>query len=150
MPKNKAPRKKKHIPRVLKNPNKLLNRLPVPDERIGNLKQRAETELLRLYMRTGSIKDVRSLYTTLQLGKVMLKYIDNPADFRPLFEKAEESLGNYSAQSEIIDLDAVRDALDFCYVLWQKVSVNEFVEAAKALRNRNDNSNGQTQEATDG
>ena len=137
MSKNKAPRKKKKPSRVHKNPIGFLNHLSVPEERINNLKKRADTELLRLYMRTGTINDVLSLFTTLQLGKAMLKYIENPTGFTTLFENAEKNLNCYDAQSEIVNLDDVRDALELCYQLWRMVNVNEFVAAAKSLRNDN-------------
>ena len=35
---------------------------------------------------------------------------------------------------EVINLDAVRDALDLCYRVWRLVSVNEFVAAARAIK----------------
>ena len=131
---NKPPRKKKKPSQVKKNPANILNRLSVPEDRIASLKHRADQELLRLYMRTGVYKDVVSLYTTLMLGKQMLRYIDDPTEARIMIERAQSVLADYDREKEVIDLDAVRDALDVCYSIWRLVSVNEFVVAAKEIR----------------
>lgn len=131
---NKPPRKKKKPSQVKKNPANILNRLSVPEDRIASLKHRADQELLRLYMRTGVYKDVVSLYTTLMLGKQMLRYIDDPTEARIMIERAQSVLADYDREKEVIDLDAVRDALDVCYSIWRLVSVNEFVAAAKEIR----------------
>lgn len=131
---NKPPHKKKEPTRVKKNPANILNRLTVPDDRIARLKRRADQELLRLYMRTGVYQDVVSLYTTLMLGKQMLRYIDDPAEPLAMIERAESALADYDKDKEVIDLDAVRDALDVCYSIWRLVSVNEFVAAAKEIK----------------
>ena len=136
MPKNKAPRKSKKPSQVRKNPSGILNRLTVPEERIQNLKRRAETELLRLYMRTGSTQDVLSLYTTLQLGKAMLKYISDPERCQEAIHAGEACLDRYDPESHAINLDAARDALNICCDIWRKVSVDEFVTAARELKCR--------------
>lgn len=135
MPKNKTPRKSKKPSKVLKNPGKILNRLTVPQERLNNLKRRAETELLRLYMRTGTKEDILSLYTTLQLGKAMTRYIDKPAEAITTIERAEKVLSEYDSSVESLNLDAVKDALDVCCAVWGTVSVNEFVATARELKN---------------
>ena len=75
-----------------------------------------------------------SLYTTLMLGKQMLRYIDDPTEARIMIERAQSVLADYDREKEVIDLDAVRDALDVCYSIWRLVSVNEFVAAAKEIR----------------
>ena len=135
MPANKAPRKKKPT-RVRRNPSGILNRLTMPDDRIHRLKKRADAELMRLYMRSGDYSDIVSLSTTLALGRVMLKFVDDPEPIRAWITDARDALAAYDPTAEVINLDAVRDALDLCYRVWRLVSVNEFVAAAAPSRRR--------------
>lgn len=134
MPANKAPRKKKKPTRVRRNPSGILNRLTVPDDRIHRLKKRADAELMRLYMRSGDYSDIVSLSTTLALGRGMLKFVDDPEPIRAWITDARDALAAYDPTAEVINLDAVRDALDLCYRVWRLVSVNEFVAAARTIK----------------
>lgn len=118
MPANKAPRKKKKPTRVRRNPSGILNRLTVPDDRIHRLKKRADAELMRLYMRSGDYSDIVSLSTTLALGRGMLKFVDDPEPIRARITDAQDALAAYDPTAEVINLDAVRDALDLCYRVW--------------------------------
>lgn len=106
----------------------------MPDDRIHRLKKRADAELMRLYMRSGDYSDIVSLSTTLALGRVMLKFVDDPEPIRAWITDARDALAAYDPTAEVINLDAVRDALDLCYRVWRLVSVNEFVAAARAIK----------------
>lgn len=117
-----------------RNPSGILNRLTVPDDRIHRLKKRADAELMRLYMRSGDYSDIVSLSTTLALGRGMLKFVDDPEPIRARITDAQDALAAYDPTAEVINLDAVRDALDLCYRVWRLVSVNEFVAAARTIK----------------
>lgn len=89
---------------------------------------------MRLYMRSGDYSDIVSLSTTLALGRGMLKFVDDPEPIRAQITDARDALAAYDPTAEVINLDAVRDALDLCYRVWRLVSVNEFVAAARTIK----------------
>lgn len=132
---NKKPRKKRTAKSIAQNPRGILNRLSVPQERLQTLKSACDAELLRLYMGTGSMSDMNAIYTVLRLGGAMLKHIEEKEVAQVAIDKGHDCLVHYREHpTPNPNLDDLRNALEVVYQIWALLSVDEFVEACRALR----------------
>ena len=137
MPKSKA-RRKPHSGshrRVVRKPA-ILDRLEVSDASINRIEKNNRTALLRFQFGTATSTDACALFTLLSVSQLLTRNFEEGPELRRRFTDAVVHLAEYNRNGGLTPEERadVVDTFETALALWGKCSVEEVVNASRAIR----------------
>lgn len=137
MPKSKSRvRVKRRRPHAVRSP-KLLDRLPIPEEKIRSVAQKTEASILRLIFGTQTETDASEVFTVFWMTWAMCDYVAESDEARKELARGISMLDKFAGADEETRkyLGAVvLDVHSLCADIWRQMSVEEFANVTARLR----------------
>lgn len=137
MPKSKA-RRKPHSGshrRVVRKPA-ILDRLEVSDASLHRIIEMNRLSLMRVQLGTAEVRDTCALYTLLSVSQLLTRNFEEGPELRRRFTDAVVHLAEYNRNGGLTPEERadVVDTFETALALWGKCSVEEVVNASRAIR----------------